>query len=69
MPSLLVSPFVFISLSSFQDMLLELFRRGPSTDGIFRKSALMKTVKQIRQDLEDGNAYSLSIVITANHFF
>ena len=69
MPSLLVSPFVFISLSSFQDMLLELFRRGPSTDGIFRKSALMKTVKQIRQELEDGNAYSLSIVITVNHFF
>ena len=42
------------SLFSFQDMLLELFRRGPSTDGIFRKSALMKTVKQLRQDLEEG---------------
>ena len=69
MPSLLRSTFAFVSLSSFQDMLSELFRRGPSTDGIFRKSALMKTVKQIRQDLEDSNAYSLIIVININHSF
>ncbi|XP_065057900.1 uncharacterized protein LOC135685764 isoform X2 [Rhopilema esculentum] len=37
-----------------QDMLTELFRRGPSTVGIFRKSALMKSVKQLRQELDEG---------------
>jgi len=54
-----------------EDMLSELFRRGPSTDGIFRKSALMKTVKQIRQDLEDGKSVNFedkSVIVIATIF-
>lgn len=49
-------------------MLLELFRRGPSTDGIFRKSALMKTVKQLKQELEEGkNEVKIIIVIVIHN--
>lgn len=36
------------------EILTELFRRGPSTSGIFRKSALIRTTKQIRQMLDEG---------------
>ena len=38
-------------------MLVELFQRGPSTVGIFRKSALMKSVKQLKQELDEGNIF------------
>ena len=59
---------LFVLIVSFlfalQDMLLQLFRRGPSTDGIFRKSALMKTVKQLRLELEEG----ILRIINYNYF-
>ncbi|XP_057308377.1 rho GTPase-activating protein 20-like isoform X2 [Hydractinia symbiolongicarpus] len=37
-----------------QDILTQLFRKGPSTTGIFRKSALLRTAKQVRQMLDAG---------------
>lgn len=39
---------------SFQDILVNLFRKGPGTTGIFRKSANQRTAKHIRQCLDTG---------------
>ena len=33
---------------------MQLFRRGPGTTGIFRKSASLRTVKQLREMLDMG---------------
>ncbi|XP_065650197.1 rho GTPase-activating protein 20 isoform X5 [Hydra vulgaris] len=42
-----------------QNILVELFRRGPGTTGIFRKSALQRTAKQIRQNLDSGKGENM----------
>jgi len=39
---------------------VQLFRRGPGTSGIFRKPALQRTAKQIRQMLDEGMIHVVS---------
>ena len=38
-------------------MLVQLFRRGPGTPGIFRKPALQRSAKQIRALLDEGTYF------------
>lgn len=44
-----------------QDLLLHLFRYGPSTTGIFRKSANARIAREIKIELDEGEKWSLSI--------
>ena len=40
-------------------MLVQLFRRGPGTPGIFRKPALQRSAKQIRALLDEGMTFNI----------
>ena len=43
-------------------MLVQLFRRGPGTPGIFRKPALQRSAKQIRALLDEGTYFSFQTI-------
>lgn len=44
---------------------MQLFRKGPGTTGIFRKSALQRTAKGIRQALDAGTIVLFPILFWA----
>ena len=39
---------------AMMELLLHLFRYGPNTTGIFRKSANAKTAKEVKLELDEG---------------
>ena len=42
-----------------QELLLHLFRYGPNTTGIFRKSANARIAKEIKLELDEGEVHFL----------
>lgn len=48
------------------ELLLHLFRYGPNTTGIFRKSANAKTAKEVKLELDEGERgkrYQIGITV------
>ena len=47
-----------------QELLLHLFRYGPNTTGIFRKSANARIAKEIKLELDEGKRGLFVLLIT-----